>query len=149
MEDKKLATLIDIAIKREEEAYAFYTDILSKSKDKSVKDTLTFLANEEKKHKEFLVGYKSGKYKMNTLSMDKPVDYKIAEYLNEPEQENVDESNVYLLAAHRERRSHDFYKSLADAHPEGEVKTMLLEMANQEMKHKEKEIGRASCRERV
>ena len=32
----------------------------------------------------------------------------------------------------------NFYQSLAQAHPEGEIKEMLLKMAQEEKKHKEK-----------
>jgi rubrerythrin len=47
-------------------------------------------------------------------------------------------ADVFLVAAHRERRSHKFYTELANLHPAGEAKTMLLKMANEELKHKEK-----------
>ena len=46
--------------------------------------------------------------------------------------------DVYLVAAHRESMSHKFYTELANLHAEGELKTMLLKMANEELKHKEK-----------
>jgi rubrerythrin len=42
------------------------------------------------------------------------------------------------VAAHREARSHQFYAELANQHPAGEVRDMLLKMANEELKHKEK-----------
>jgi len=43
---------------------------------------------------------------------------------------------VYLVAAHRELQSYHFYQALADLHPDGEAKTMLLKIANEEMKHR-------------
>jgi rubrerythrin len=46
--------------------------------------------------------------------------------------------DVYLIASHRESRSHLFYSELAGLHTEGDTKTMLLKMANEELKHKEK-----------
>lgn len=49
MEKKNLSAILDIAIQREEEAYTFYNGLLDKVKDKGVKDSLKFLANEEKK----------------------------------------------------------------------------------------------------
>ena len=48
---KKLADVIDLAIKREEEAFDFYMDIVKTVEDANVKDTLEFIAGEEKKHK--------------------------------------------------------------------------------------------------
>jgi len=84
-ERKKLGSLIDIAIEREEEAYGFYMGLCNRIEDESVKDTLKFLANEEQKHKEFLVNYRSGRFGTDSLRLTDVVDYKIAEYLEEPD----------------------------------------------------------------
>jgi len=45
---------------------------------------------------------------------------------------------IYLVASHRELRSYEFYTELANLHIEGELKQILLKMANEELKHKEK-----------
>ena len=139
MQDKKLGSLIDIAIEREEEAYGFYMGLYARIEDESVKDTLKFLAGQEQKHKEFLVNYRSGQLGPDSLRLTDVVDYKIAEYLEEPDiKKDMESKDVYLVAAHRELLSYNFYKALADLHPNGEAKEMLLKMANEEMKHKEK-----------
>ena len=136
---KRVADILEIAIKREEDAYDFYMDILSKVVDETAKDTLRFVAGEEEKHKAFWVNYRDGKFGDMALRMSDVVEYKIAEYLEEPE---VDEDSkpeaVYLVAAHREARSHQFYTEMANLHAEGEPRDMLLKMANEELKHKEK-----------
>ncbi len=137
--EKTIADIIDMAIQREEEAYVFYMDIHDKVKDASVRDTVDFIAKEEIKHKEFLVGYRAGNYGSNSLRMADVVDYRIAEYLEEPEVDaNSSSQDVYLIASHREARSHLFYKELAGMHSDGELNSMLLKMANEELKHKEK-----------
>ncbi len=139
METKKLENLIDIAIEREEEAYDFYMGLSSRIDNESVQETLRFLAGEEAKHKEFLVNYRDGMYGSDSLRLTDVVDYKIAEYLEEPNiKKDMESKDVYLVAAHRELQSHNFYTALADLHPDGQAKTMLLKMANEEMKHKEK-----------
>ncbi len=136
---KRIADILDIAIKREEEAYEFYMDIHSKVDDASVKSTLEFMAGEEKKHKAFLISYRDGHFGDKGLRMSDVVDYKIAEYLEEPEiSEDSKSEDVYLVASHREARSHQFYTELANLHAEGEPRQMLLKMANEELKHKEK-----------
>ncbi len=67
------------------------------------------------------------------------VEYKLAEYLEEPEISKTSSiEEVYLVAAHREGRSHQFYSELANMHDDSELKTMLQKMANEELKHKEK-----------
>jgi rubrerythrin len=137
--EKTIADIIDRAIQREDEAYDFYMDIYHKVQDASVKDTVEFIAKEEIKHKEFLVGYRAGNYGSNSLRMADVVDYKIAEYLEEPEIDaDSSREDVYLIASHREARSHLFYTELAGMHADSELKTMLLKMANEELKHKEK-----------
>jgi rubrerythrin len=137
--EKTIADIIDMAIQREEEAYDFYMDIHHKVQDASVKDTVEFIAKEEIKHKEFLVGYRAGNYGSNSLRMADVVDYKIAEYLEAPEiDSNSSSEDVYLIASHREARSHLFYTELAGMHADSELKTMLSKMANEELKHKEK-----------
>jgi len=67
------------------------------------------------------------------------VDYKIAQYVDSPDiQKDLESKDVYLVAAHRELNSYNFYKELAGIQPAGEVREMLLKMANEELKHKEK-----------
>jgi rubrerythrin len=137
--DKRVSDIIEIAIKREEDAYGFYMDIHSKVGDPDVKETLEFIAGEEKKHKAFLVNYRDGNFGAKGLRMSDVVEYKIAEYLEEPEvDENMKPEDVYLVASHREHRSYRFYTELANLHADGELREMLLKMANEELKHKEK-----------
>jgi rubrerythrin len=136
---KTVAEILDMAIQREEAAYVFYMDIHARVEDASVKDTVEFIAGEEKKHKAFLVSYKEGKFGADSLRMAAVVEYKLAEYLEEPEiSKNSSSEEVYLVAAHREARSHKFYSELAGMHAGSELKSMLLKMANEELKHKEK-----------
>ena len=136
---KTVAEILDIAIRREEVAYDFYMDIHDKVKDTTVRETVEFIAGEEKKHKAFLVDYKEGKYGTDSLRMADVVEYKLAEYLEEPEiSQNSSSEEVYLVAAHREARSHQFYSELANMHGDSKLKTMLQKMANEELKHKEK-----------
>ena len=54
MKEKKLGSLIDVAIEREEKAYDFYMGLCNRIEDESVKNTLEFLAGEEQKHVEYL-----------------------------------------------------------------------------------------------
>lgn len=136
---KTIADVIDMAITREEEAYDFYMDIHSKVQDVGVRETVEFIAGEEKKHKAFLVSYRDGNFGSEALRMADVIDYKVAEYLEEPEISKESRSeDVYLIAAHREGRSYQFYSELANMHADGELKTMLAKMANEELKHKEK-----------
>ncbi|HPS56918.1 MAG TPA: ferritin family protein [Spirochaetota bacterium] len=139
MGDKKLDYLLDVAIQNEVDAYNFYMELHKKMTDPQVKETLKFLADQETKHKEFLEKYKKGGFGASALTLDVVIDYKIAEHAEKPDlQKNLDSKDVYLVAANKELNSYNFYKSLSDVQPAGEVKDMLLKMANEELKHKEK-----------
>ncbi len=139
MPDKTVLEIIEIAIKREEEAYDFYMDIHDKVTETAVKETLNFIANEEKKHREFLVKYRDGGFGVDTLRMNDPIEYKIAEHLQEPEvKADMRSEDVYLVAAHRENRSYHFYTDLAGLHPDGDLNELLLKVASEELRHKEK-----------
>ncbi|OGK09485.1 MAG: hypothetical protein A2W80_04475 [Candidatus Riflebacteria bacterium GWC2_50_8] len=137
--NKPLSEILDTAIAREEGAYFFYLDLIERAESKEAKETLGFIAEEEKKHRRFLVDYKSGKKGNTELSMATPVDYKIAEHLDEVEpNKQLSSSDIYLIAAHREKRSNQFYTELAAMHADPEMKNLLLKMASEELKHKEK-----------
>jgi rubrerythrin len=139
MKESNLAMVIEVAIKREEEAYTFYMDLYKGQMDENVRDTLHYLAKEEQKHKDFLIRYRNEELGPEAMRLNTGVSYHIAEYLEEPDAEDdMAPDKVYLLAAHREQRSFHFYQELAEIHPGGEIKEMLLKMANEELKHKEK-----------
>ena len=137
--EKTVGEILDMAIRREEVAYDFYMDIYGKVAEETVRETVEFIAREEKKHKAFLVSYKEGKYGTDSLRMADVVEYRLAEYLEEPEvSQGSSAEDVYLIAAHREARSHQFYSELAGMHTDSNLKGMLEKMANEELKHKEK-----------
>ncbi|HAE40978.1 MAG TPA: hypothetical protein DCG57_20445 [Candidatus Riflebacteria bacterium] len=137
--NKPLSEILDTAIAREEGAYFFYLDLIELAADKEAKETLSFIAEEEKKHRRFLVDYKNGKKGSTTISMATPVNYKIAEHLDEVEpNKQLSSTDIYLIAAHREKRANQFYTELAAMHSDPEIKNLLLKMASEELKHKEK-----------
>jgi rubrerythrin len=139
MEAQSLKSVIEKAVRNEEEARIFYLGLFDLVEDPLAKETLKYLAGEELAHKEFLLAYLKGEKKFTALPMDEPVDYHIAQYAAKPDPKaNMSSSEVYLVAAHRELNSYNFYKGLAALQPAGEVKEMLLKMANQELTHKEK-----------
>jgi rubrerythrin len=140
MLDEKLLECIETAINREEEAFAFYTDLAGQVTDEAARKTILFVAGEEKKHKTFLVKFRDQGEGPASMRVAEVTYYKIAEHLEEPEaSESMRREEIFLLAAHRERRAHKFYTDLADLYEENsEVREMLLRIANEELKHKEK-----------
>lgn len=139
METKGFGAIIEMAIAKEEEACNFYIGLSDEAKTGEVRDTLRYIAAEEKQHKEFLVNYRDKGYSHGGLSLDTIVDYRIAEQLEAPEPgEDMGVKDVYLIAAHREKKANDFYLSLAAIHPDGDARRFLLKMAEEELRHKEK-----------
>ena len=133
MEDPRHADIIEIAIQREQEAYDFYMDLREKVEDQSSKDTLQWVAAEEQKHKAFLVKYRDGNLGSKAMRIRDVEYYKIAEYQEEPEiAKDMRREEVFLVASHRELKSYNFYTEMAGLHPDGETKTMLLKIANEE-----------------
>ncbi len=133
---KDSEAIIDRAIRNEEEAYAFYMDLARRVSDAEAKDTLLYLAREEQGHREYLLKYRQTGF----VGPSRPViDLKIAENLTKPDiQKDINSKDVYLIAANRELNAHNFYKGLAEIHPAGDIREMLLRMAAEELKHKEK-----------
>jgi rubrerythrin len=139
MEERSVKSVIGMAIQKERESHAFYMDLYHFVADTIAKDALLFLAEEEKKHEEFLQRYLQGAYGAAALQLHEVIDYEIAQYLGMPDiEKGMEAKDIYLVAAHRELNSYNFYRNMADIHPDGEVKDLLLKMANQELKHKEK-----------
>jgi rubrerythrin len=140
MSDRRLMQLIDTAIKREEEAFDFYMGILGKVNEDHVIETIQEIAEEEKNHKAFLVKYRDEQWSPKNLKMSDVTYYKIAEYQEEPEiKSDMKSEDVYLVASHRELRSYKFYTELSRSFIRlSEVKELLLKMANEELRHKEK-----------
>jgi rubrerythrin len=133
---KDAESIIERAIKNEQEACDFYRDLAQSVADREVKDTLEFLAREELGHKANLERYRTDGL---IAEAESAIDYRVAEHLTKPDiQKDIRSQDVYLIAANRELNSHHFYLGLADLHPAGAVKEMLLRMAADELKHKEK-----------
>jgi rubrerythrin len=134
-----LNDVLELAIQSEIYAREFYLSLREKVSESEAKDTLEFLAAEEEKHQAFLERYRRGEIAEGAVSNNEPIDYKIAEHFEEPQPaDEMKSEEVFLIAAHREKLSHEFYLALAELHPDGEVKEMLKSMAEQELGHKEK-----------
>ena len=134
-----LSSVINMAIDKEQEAYDFYMDLYNLVEDKEAKSTLKYIAQEEAKHKEFLITCQEGRFCSEVLKLETPVDYKIIEHMKKHDiKKDIKSAEVYLIAANRESNAYNFYDSLAKSYPAGDVKELLTKMASEELKHKEK-----------
>jgi rubrerythrin len=132
-------TILKKAIEKEIESQHLYQDLSQKMTNAVAKDAFIQLSKEEKGHEELLRKYLRGDIGNGGLRKDRVLDYKIAEYLDQPEiTSGMALKDVFLLAANREKASHDFYSKLAAVHPSGGVKRLLEQLADQELEHKHK-----------
>ena len=135
----KLSSVIERAIQNERDACKFYAGLHKKVEDPVAKDALKLIAGEERKHLELLMDYREGRKSLPPMKSDEDIENKVGEYVVAPDiKKDMNSSEIYLVAAHRELNAFLFYKGLASLQPEGEAKEILLQMAGEELKHKEK-----------
>lgn len=132
-----LDNVLDRAILREIEAQELYRRLEQTAADDAARDMFRQLSQVEKKHEELLHKYRRGELGEGALKGEHVLDYRITEHLEQPQiTPDMKLDEVLLLAANREKASHEFYLDLAAAHPSGKVKMLLEELASQEMEHK-------------
>lgn len=133
-----LKDILGKAIEREISSQRLYTGLRQKVKESAAKDIFARLVKQEQGHQQLLERYLRGELRDGVLGSRAAVDYKIAEHLYQPEiSPGMQLPDIFLLAANRERGSHDFYLGLAGIHPPGEVKRLLRRLAREELGHKQ------------
>jgi len=129
--------ILEKAIQKEVQSRLLYLGLSQKMSDQAARYAFQELAQQELSHQNLLEKYQRGELREGALSLEQAIDYKIAEHLDQPDiSSDVKLKDVFLLAANREKTSHEFYLSLARAHPAGEAKRLLGELAAQELEHK-------------
>jgi len=127
------------AIQKEIESRLLYINLSQRVSDEAAIDAFQELARQEQGHQDRLEQYQRGELKQGTLGRGQVIDYKIAEKLDQPEvSPGMKLNDTFLLAANREKASHEFYLSLARIHPAGQAKVLLEELAAQELEHKKR-----------
>jgi rubrerythrin len=127
--------VLDFAIKNEEEAAAFYTNLASKVDRAWMKKIFEGFALEEEGHKKKLLEVKAGKKLIN--AQQKVLDLKIGDYLVEPQASGeLDYQQALILAMKKEKKAFKMYTDLADAVDDAGLKDTFVSLANEEAKHK-------------
>ena len=134
-----LNEILEKAIQKEIESRLLYIDLSQKMKDQVAKDAFQELARQEQGHQNLLEQYLRGELEGGALGCGQFVDYKLAEHFQQPIiSPDMELKDVFLLAASREKASHEFYVGLAQIHPAGELKRLIEGLAAQEMEHKQR-----------
>jgi rubrerythrin len=134
-----LQSVLSRAIQKEIESQGLYRDLAITAHDDAAREILFQLVEAERKHEALLRRYQRGELGNGALKPEYVVDYKIVEHLEQsPVTPGMRPEEVLLFAANREKVTRDFYLALAAVHPPGEVKTLLEELAAQELDHKQR-----------
>ena len=139
MKQMNLSDVLDLAISQEVSANRLYLDLANRAREAGARDALAFMAKEEARHRAILEAYKKGGATTGALGLQEPIDAHLVEAFGSPSWDpNWKPEQVYLMASKQEQVAHEFYQKLAQLHPEGETKTLLLRLAKEELGHKEK-----------
>jgi rubrerythrin len=134
-----MADVLKTGIQREIEAQRLYTELGRRVADSAAQFAFATLAAQEQHHQEILEKYLSGGLKGGALDPREVIDYRIAEHLEAPAlTPDMKLPDIFLVAANREKASHAFYSSLAELHPDGDIRLLLRKLASEELGHKQK-----------
>lgn len=132
-----LKEILQKAIEKEIASQLLYSDLGRRTPDKIAKDTFKELTKQEEGHQQLLEKYQRGELKGGALRAGQVIDYKIAEATGQTEiTPEMTLKEIFLVAANREKSAHEAYLALAAAHPAGRVKTVIEDLASQELTHK-------------
>lgn len=133
--------LISLAIEKEEEAYAFYTEAAEEASLKSSAKLLKELADQELGHKEKLQdAMEEGVCESFTCSSVEEVkDEGLSEYLVDiPLKASSSPQDILVVAIKREKGAHDFYQRLSELTGNQHHRVVFETLAKEEKKHKER-----------
>jgi len=130
--------ILERACQKEILSQMLYKDLAQKMKKQEAADAFNELVKQEFQHQLLIEKYINGDIGEGGLSPEHVVDYKLVEKLEQPEiAPDMELKDVFLVAAHREKMSHELYSRLAAMHQSGRIKKLLKELASQELKHKQ------------
>ena len=134
-EFKNVEEILDFAIRAEQEAVDFYSDLATRSKNVQIKNVFLEFAGEEMKHKSRLLGIREEK----TLQLpgEKVRDMKIADYLVDvAPKPDMTYSDALILAMKKEKSAFRLYSFLSEEISDPVMKALFLTLAMEESRHK-------------
>ena len=135
MEFDSVDAVLDFAIKGEQDASDFYTELASKMEKPQMRQAFENFAAEERGHKAKLEAVK--KNEKTKLSQAKVLDLKIGDYLVEQKPSaSMDFQSALILAMKQEKAAFRLYSDLAASADDAETRELFLGLAQEEAKHK-------------
>lgn len=133
---KSVDEVLDFAIRNEEEAAQFYTDLAGRMDRPWMSKIFNNFAQEEKGHKRRLEDVKAGKKLLH--AEQRVLDLKIGDYLVEVDstEKEMDYQQALVVAMKKEKRAYKMYNDLAETVDDENLKELFLGLAQEEAKHK-------------
>lgn len=127
--------IINFAVRAEEEAVRFYTDLAESTSSKALKQAFVEFAEEEQKHKDKLLSIDTSEL---TFGEATPItDLRIADYVNpEVEYNSLTYGEVLIIAMNREKRAFMLYDKLANMTDNESLRKVFRFLAQEESSHK-------------
>lgn len=127
--------VLDFAIKSEQEAVDFYTQLASQAENEDMKAVFLQFAEEEMGHKARLAEIRDGG--ILHVENEKVDDLKIADYVVSVKPEpGMSYRDALVLAMKREKAAFKLYMKLSERATTHEMKKVFLSLAQEESKHK-------------
>jgi rubrerythrin len=132
---KSVDEVLDFAIKNEEEAAEFYTDLAKRMDRPWMSKIFAEFAREEMGHKRKLLDVKAGKRLIS--AQGKVLDLKISDYLVDAQvTDGMDYQDALVVAMKKEKKAFMMYTDLAESTDDEGLKETFLALAQEEAKHK-------------
>jgi rubrerythrin len=127
--------VLDYAIREEEAAAEFYTQLAEQTERPAMRQALESFAQEEIRHKQRLLAIKAGGA---SASVGKPVaDLKLADYmLDMVPSPFMSYRELLVVAMHKEKAAFKLYTDLAAGASDDQVRATFLSLAQEEARHK-------------
>ena len=127
--------ILDFAISEEQAAADFYTGLAGKMDQPALKQIFEGFSKEEMGHKAKLEAVKGGKKLLSSAA--KVADLKIGDYLVDIDTSgDLDYQQALIVAMKKEKAAFRLYSDLAGKTDDAGVRDLLLELAQEEAKHK-------------
>ncbi|HNR13717.1 MAG TPA: ferritin family protein [Thermodesulfobacteriota bacterium] len=134
-ESMDINSILNAAIKREEEAYKFYKDVAERMDNKAVREAFQQFAEDELGHKDFLKNCLKDPSLLKNLPV--PKDYKVAEATEAPLLSvDMKPADAMALAMKKEQEAAEFYLKLAKTAVNSQYQEAFRGLANMELDHK-------------
>jgi len=135
MDEKKFKEMIQFAIKKESEAFNFYTSASQGVKYSGAKELFLDLAKQEEGHRKLLENLNIEK--IARARIEKIPDLKISDYMVDAElKPDLSYAEVLRIAMKREERSVKLYQDLKGSNPDEDLKKLFTFLIQEESQHK-------------